>query len=67
MQSQAIHGKLLAVEDGYLICPACRRNRKLLPVSPSTEATNLEVWCRTCKRRIKLDIHQGQCFESQGR
>ena len=67
MQSQAIHGKLLTVEDGYLICPACRRNRKLLPVSPSTEARCLEVWCRTCKRRIKLDIVQGQCFESQGR
>lgn len=67
MQTQAIRGKILTVEDGYLICPACRRNRKLLPVEPDTEAVNLSVYCRTCKRRIKLDIHEGQCFESQGR
>ena len=57
----------MTVEDGYLVCPACRRNRKLLPVSPDTEARRLQVYCRTCKRRIKLDIFQGQCFESQGR
>lgn len=67
MQTNEKHGKILDVEDGYLICPACRRNRKLLPVEPDTEATNLTVYCRSCKRRIKLDIAKGQCFESQGR
>ena len=67
MQKQPTCGKILDVEDGYLICPACRRNRKLLPVSPETQAVNLEVYCRTCKRRVKVDIDQGQCFESQGR
>ena len=67
LQSQAIHGRILSVEDGYLVCPGCRRNRKLLPVEPDTEAVNLSVYCRVCKRRIKLDIAKGQCFESQGR
>lgn len=67
MQSPEKCGKLLDVEAGYLICPTCRRNRKLLPVSKDTEAVNLEVYCRVCKRRIKLDIAKGQCFESQGR
>ena len=67
MQTHGNRGRLLTVEDGYLICPACRRNRKLLPVTPDTTAVNLEVWCRDCKRRIKLDILKGQCFESQGR
>ena len=57
----------MTVEDGYLTCPACRRNKKLLPVTPDTTAVNQEVWCRDCKRRIKLDILKGQCFESQGR
>ncbi len=58
---------MLDVRDGYLICPICRTNRRLLPIEPDTEAKNLRVYCRVCKKRIKLDISKGQCFESQGR
>lgn len=64
MQTQPFRGKMIAQDEGYLICPACRRNRKLLPVSPETEASHLEVYCRVCKRRIKLDIVKGQGFQS---
>lgn len=64
MQTQAKRGKIIPQEAGYLICPCCRRNRKLLPVTPETEAVNLEVYCKVCKRRIKMDIDKGQGFES---
>ena len=67
MQSEPIRGKLLTVEDGFLVCPGCRTNKKLLPVEPDTEARNLRIYCRVCKRRYKVDIAKGQCFESQGR
>lgn len=67
LQSQPISGKMLSVVDGYLICPHCRTNRKLLPIEPDTEAINLSVYCRVCKTRTKINISRGQCFESQGR
>lgn len=70
------YGTMCTVRDGYLVCPSCQRNKqlvpgspvnkRLLPISPQTTAKNLEVYCQTCKRRIKLDIAEGQCFESQG-
>ena len=60
------HGKMLAVRDGYLICPICRRNTRLIQVRPETEAWSLTVFCRMCKSEIKIDIEKGQCFESQG-
>lgn len=67
MQTEHFCGTLLTVENGYLVCPGCRTNKKLLPVEPDTEARNLRVYCRVCKRRYKVDIAKGQCFESQGR
>lgn len=64
LQSQVNRGKMIPQEAGFLICPRCRRNRKLLQVHPETEAQNLTVFCRVCKREIKLDIEKGQGFES---
>ena len=60
------YGKMITVEAGYAVCPCCRVNRKLIPIEEDTVAYNLQVYCRTCKRRIKIDIVRGQCFESQG-
>ena len=67
LQTPEGYGKILTVEAGYLVCPRCRMNRRLIPVEPDTVAHNLQVYCRTCKQRIKIDIVKGQCFESQGR
>lgn len=67
MKTQAVYGKMLAVKDGYLICPNCRRNKRLMKIDPDTEAVNLIAYCRDCKTENCVDIHQGQCFESRSR
>ena len=53
----------LIVRDGWLVCPGC--HKRLLRVEPNTAAQNLIVYCRNCKRTVRVDIDRGQCFESQ--
>lgn len=60
-------GKVLSVRDGFLVCPRCRRNRKVIRIYPDTAAVNLAVFCRTCKAEFKIDIDKGQCFFSRSR
>ena len=67
MQSAQKRGKMLTVRDGWVACPTCRRNRRLLQVKPDTEARNLVVFCRDCKTEHIVDIVEGQCFESRSR
>ncbi|MCR5135629.1 MAG: cysteine-rich KTR domain-containing protein [Oscillospiraceae bacterium] len=45
--------------DGFLPCPYCGR-QKLLRIDQDTEATALPVYCRGCRREVKIDIHRGQ-------
>lgn len=52
---------MLVKRGGFLQCPHCG-NRKLLRVTPSTEARGLPVWCRKCQTEITIDIVRGQCF-----
>lgn len=65
LQSQDFCGKL-TVKDGFLQCPTCRGNKKLLKVEPDTVAENLIVFCRFCKTEHRIDIRRGQCFKSRG-
>lgn len=67
MQAIKKRGKLLPVEKGYLVCPYCLRNKKMVRVRPDTRAETLQVFCRDCKREMIVDIEKGQCFESRGR
>ncbi|MBR2583122.1 MAG: hypothetical protein IKD61_06985 [Oscillospiraceae bacterium] len=60
LTSVPISGKLSVGRDGFLQCPYCG-NRKLLRVSPNTEARGLPIWCRKCQREITVDIARGQC------
>lgn len=53
----------LIVKDGWVICPVCRRNHRLLRVDPETVAQNLPVYCRDCKTEIVLNIDRGQSVE----
>lgn len=55
-----VSGTILVKKGGFLQCPYCG-NRKLLRVTPTTEAHALPVWCRKCQREITVDIQRGQC------
>lgn len=65
MQIQQTHGKLLTVRDGWLVCPVCRRNRRLKRVYPDETGERVSVWCKDCKSDLRIDIYRGQCFESR--
>lgn len=51
------------IECGWLICPNCKRNHRLLRVEPETQARGLPVYCRDCKTEIILNIDRGQSVE----
>ncbi|MBQ7778374.1 MAG: hypothetical protein IJ396_05645 [Oscillibacter sp.] len=53
----------LTVKDGWIACPNCRRNKRLLRIEADTEARGLPVYCRDCKAEIILDIARGQSVE----
>ena len=65
MINQGFSDTLYTVKDGYLACPTCKRNKRLLKIEPDTEAHKLTVFCRDCKTEHKIDIAKGQCFESR--
>ena len=55
----------LVVKNGWLTCPVCRRNRRLMRIAFDTEARNLHVYCTDCKTELILDIARGQSVERQ--
>lgn len=65
LQSKADCGRLQVDESGWLICPYCHR-WKLLRIWPETQAKNLQVFCRSCRREIIVDINQGECLKGHG-
>lgn len=64
MQLQGKSGIMLTVRDGYLICPVCEQNRRLIAVRPDTTATNLALFCRKCRKTTVVDISLGLCSRS---
>lgn len=57
----------IRARDGWLTCPICKQNKKFLRVHADTEARNLEVFCRYCRRAVILDIEKGQSLKGQSR
>ncbi len=53
----------LVAKDGWIACPVCRRNKRLLRITPETQADCLPVFCRDCKTEIILHIDRGQSVE----
>ena len=47
----------LVIEDGWVICPGCHR-QKLLRVLPDTSATHLPLYCKRCRREHIVNIYQ---------
>lgn len=64
LQSQTECGKLV-VKDGWVTCPVCKRNHRLIRVDLETEAKDLPVYCRTCRQEIVLNIERGQSVKRQ--
>lgn len=59
-------GKMLTVEDGFLICPRC--GHKVKRITPDESADRVLVYCkaRECKSEFYITITEGRCFESRG-
>lgn len=55
----------IVVKDGWITCPECGRNHRLLRITPETEANELPVYCRKCRREIVLNIKRGQSVKRQ--
>ncbi len=45
----------LSIEDGWVICPACHRQR-IQRVLPDTTAANLPVYCKRCHTESIVNI-----------
>lgn len=57
------HDTICTVKDGWLECPICRRNRRLMRIRPETTASALVVYCKDCRHEIIVNIEQGQRVE----
>lgn len=53
----------ITVTNGWITCPVCKRNKRLLRIEKDTEAKGLPVYCKDCKTEIILDISRGQSVE----
>lgn len=53
---------IIVTTDGWVQCPICRRNKRLLRVEADTYARRLPVYCKDCKTEIILDI-EGRSVE----
>ena len=56
---------ILPSRDGWISCPVCGKNKWLHHVEPDESCERLCLYCRMCKRKIYVKIHEGQCFQSQ--
>ncbi len=62
MQSRSEAGKLI-VKNGWIICPVCNQNRKIIRITADTEARYLPVYCRKCGTELVLNISRGLSVE----
>ncbi len=65
MPNRPLYGRILPMKDGWLVCPICRRNKRLKRIREDEEADRISLLCRDCKNEVYVSIHHGQCFESR--
>ena len=61
----ARNGDKISTKDGWLTCPICKRNHRLLRITDATRARGLPVYCRTCHSEVILNIDEGQSVKRQ--
>ena len=66
LQGSEKRGRMLTVRNGWLECPSCRRNHRMMQIRPDAEGRNLVAFCRVCKTEHIVNIVKGECFESYG-
>ena len=66
LRNKEKRGRMLTVENGWLACPCCRRNRRVMQIRPDAEGRNIVAFCRICKTEHIVDIVKGECFQSYG-
>ena len=59
------HGATLSTKDGWITCPICRRNHRLMRIRDDTFGRNLVAYCRTCRSEVILNIDEGQSVKRQ--
>jgi len=47
---------IIVTTEGWVHCPVCKQNKRLLRVLPDTTATCLPVYCKRCRREVVLNI-----------
>ena len=62
MRTTEKHGKLLAVKNGWLICPKCGGS-KVLRIYPDTRGKKIQVYCKRCRKESIVNIEACQCHE----
>lgn len=63
MQPQQKYAILLPERGGFFCCPYC--DNRLLRIDARTDADNLPVYCKKCRRELRVDIHKSQSRLSQ--
>lgn len=54
----------LTVENGFLVCPKCERNKHLLKINGDEVMKNVELYCRECRKTVYVDAVDGRCYLS---
>lgn len=55
----------LVTKDGWITCPICKRNHRLMKTRSDTVGQNIIAYCRTCRSEVVLNIDKGQSVKRQ--
>lgn len=53
--TNGLEKNIIGAVDRWICCPRCG-NDKMLRVGPDTEARNMPVYCKRCRRYVKTNI-----------
>lgn len=47
---------ILPVIDGWVHCPVCRTNKRLLKLLPESRGQSIVIFCKVCKSEFVVDV-----------